>query len=115
MRENLHALRIQLRYYLRVKGVAITASDGVCCPHPGHPDTAFVARLIEDESDKGDRIQCDICAQSWDIFNVEALLSGVENNRGTFPRLIKAVKETLAVVLPDAVAGVRRAYRGAIG
>jgi hypothetical protein len=105
MAEDLHALRIQLRYYLRVCGRSITADDRVCCPNPEHADTAYGAALIEDEGD-GDRIMCPVCGVSWQIFDVEGFFSETGTDNASFRQRVAAVKEKLLTVLPVATPGI---------
>lgn len=103
--EDLRKYRVQLRYYLQVSGVAVTAEDRVCCVQRGHADTEFHARL-EENGDSGDRLVCETCGTADDIFNVEGYLSGLENSRSTFPRRVEEVVRKLAIVLPEPTAGI---------
>jgi len=100
MKESLLKYRIQMRHFLKVSGIAVMDSGGVCCPNPGHPDSEFCSQLIEDKKE-GDRISCEICATSWDLLDVEGFLSGLENTRSTFPRRLESIKTKLATVLPE--------------
>lgn len=99
MRENLLKYRIQMRYFLKVSGVSVI-DDSVCCPHPGHDDHDFSAKLIENK-EEGDHISCDSCGTTWDLLDVEGFLLGLENTRSTFIRRLDSIKEKLATVLAE--------------
>jgi hypothetical protein len=99
-REDTSAYKRKLRYYLRVKGVAILEDGNLCCPNPEHEDHEYGAKLLE-SAEAGDSVQCESCATSWDIFDVDGLVGKLGNKPSTFARRLASVKDALATVLPE--------------
>ena len=102
-REDTNQYKRRLRYYLTVKGIGVMADDSVCCPNPEHGiegDREYAAKLFDSE-EAGYCVQCELCATSWDIFDVDGFLTRVGNTKATFARRLSSVKDALATVLPE--------------
>ena len=87
----------QIKRYLQLKGVRINEANKppTCeCPDPDHHDNNPSAIIYDDS------VYCPVCATTWDVFDIEGLLSNTTDFKTQKANVLRILGEVSDTPLP---------------
>jgi putative DNA primase/helicase len=96
MSESYIAEKQSLREFLERRGIEHNDKNWKCINH----DDQHPSAVIYNNAD-GHLFYCPVCSESWNVFAVASMLDNIPNTKEDFPKLLKAVRDTLGIPMPE--------------